>query len=167
MSGERPYKVDPHLLRRMRKPASMEKFSSVERPATNELSEIYNSWFGDEDGVHAQMGLLPQPERLDRALDVAIGRWIANDDSVQFRLIASKWEDIAGKALARNARPCQLSGKRLVVEVAHPAWQAEVRALSKMILTKIEAVAPGVCTGLSVKAGADSRQFERSYKKSN
>lgn len=62
-----------------------------------------------------------------------------------------RWEVIAGPALARHVRPLRVSAQTLVVEVDHPAWATEVRALSGALLARVGEVAGLVPARLQVR----------------
>ncbi|MGH9092679.1 MAG: DciA family protein, partial [Acidimicrobiales bacterium] len=55
--------------------------------------------------------------------------------------VFSRWEEIAGPALARHARPVRLAGDVLVVAVDEPAWATQVRSLGTELLRRVGEVA--------------------------
>lgn len=57
--------------------------------------------------------------------------------------ILSRWEEIAGVALAGHVRPVGMTGSTLVVAADHPARATQVRMLSGELLSRIREVAGG------------------------
>ncbi|MGO9458446.1 MAG: DciA family protein, partial [Acidimicrobiales bacterium] len=51
--------------------------------------------------------------------------------------VFSRWEEIAGPAVARHVRPVTLRGGVLVVAADHPAWATQVRALGTGLLDRV------------------------------
>lgn len=51
--------------------------------------------------------------------------------------VFTRWEEIAGPAVARHVRPVRLSGGVLVVAADHPAWATQVRSLGAGLLAKV------------------------------
>jgi predicted nucleic acid-binding Zn ribbon protein len=64
--------------------------------------------------------------------------------------VFTRWEEIAGPALARHAWPLRLSGGVLVVAVDHPAWATQVRALGTSLLARVGEVSGEVPDRLQV-----------------
>lgn len=54
--------------------------------------------------------------------------------------VFSRWDEIAGPALARHARPLRLTAGELVVAVDEPAWATQVRSLGSDLLKRVEEV---------------------------
>lgn len=55
--------------------------------------------------------------------------------------VFSRWEEIAGTAVARHVRPVRLAGGVLVVVVDEPAWATQVRSLGTRLLARVGEVA--------------------------
>jgi predicted nucleic acid-binding Zn ribbon protein len=55
--------------------------------------------------------------------------------------VFSRWDEIAGPALARHARPLRLTPGELVVAVDEPAWATQVRSLASELLQRVGEVA--------------------------
>jgi predicted nucleic acid-binding Zn ribbon protein len=55
--------------------------------------------------------------------------------------ILSRWEEIAGVALAGHVRPVGMTGSTLVVAADHPARATQVRMLSGELLSRIREMA--------------------------
>lgn len=53
--------------------------------------------------------------------------------------VFSRWDAVAGPALARHARPLRLEDGALVVAVDSPPWATQVRALADEILKRLAA----------------------------
>ncbi len=81
-------------------------------------------------------GADPGPRALHDALDDVVGR-LGGTDADSFSAVLSRWEEIAGTALAEHSRPLRLSGGVLVVAADQPAWATQVRMLSATLLARI------------------------------
>lgn len=55
--------------------------------------------------------------------------------------VFSRWDEIAGPALARHVRPLRLTPGELVVAVDEPAWATQVRSLAGELLRRVGEVA--------------------------
>lgn len=67
-------------------------------------------------------------------------------------LVFSRWESIAGPALAAHSWPLSVTRKALVVAVDGPGWATSLRALSAQLLRRVEEVAgPDVAERIEVR----------------
>lgn len=73
--------------------------------------------------------------------------------------VFSRWDEIAGPALARHARPLRLTPGELVVAVDEPAWATQVRSLAGELLRRVGEVAGEAPAQLrvTVKPARDGR----------
>jgi len=86
---------------------------------------------------------------LSDALDVLVGHF-GQGDAGAFGAVFSRWEEIAGPAIAGHVQPLRISGDVLVLRADHPAWATQVRALAPTLLAQIREITGGSPTRLEV-----------------
>lgn len=83
----------------------------------------------------------PGPRPVGESLDAAVARMgpvgLPPAPASSLSAVFSRWEEIAGPAVARHVRPVRLRGGVLVVAADHPAWATQVRALGAGLLTRV------------------------------
>jgi predicted nucleic acid-binding Zn ribbon protein len=86
-------------------------------------------------------GVDPGPRRLGEGIDDALARLgrpgAPAPGAGSLSAVFTRWEEIAGPALARHVRPVRLSGGVLVVAADHPAWATQVRSLGAGLLARV------------------------------
>ncbi len=86
-------------------------------------------------------GADPGPRPLGEALDAAVARLgpagVSPAPAASLSAVFSRWEEIAGPAVARHVRPVRLRGGVLVVAADHPAWATQVRTLGTGLLARV------------------------------
>jgi len=75
----------------------------------------------------------PAPRRLADSLD-GITRSMGGPGAAALRVVFTRWESIAGPALAAHSWPLSVTRKALVVAVDGPGWATSLRALSAQLL---------------------------------
>jgi len=58
-------------------------------------------------------------------------------------LLPQRWVEIAGEAIARNARPIKIEKKKLILNVSNAAWMNELSYLKADLIEKINSMAGG------------------------
>jgi len=58
-------------------------------------------------------------------------------------LLPQRWAEIAGEAIARNARPVKIEKKKLFLTVSNAAWMSELSYLKADLIEKINSMAGG------------------------
>ena len=77
-----------------------------------------------------------QPISLADVLGGA-SRRIGFGEKLKHMKLMARWEKIAGKAVAKHARPARLRGKVLIVRVDQPTWMQELTFLKHEIMERI------------------------------
>ncbi|HUA95834.1 MAG TPA: DUF721 domain-containing protein [Acidimicrobiales bacterium] len=95
-------------------------------------------------------GPRPLTEGLDEALDRLVPSTQEGAAPGALGAVFSRWDEIAGPALARHARPLRLTPGELVVAVDEPAWATQVRSLAGELLRRVGEVAGEAPTQLRV-----------------
>jgi predicted nucleic acid-binding Zn ribbon protein len=85
----------------------------------------------------ADSGPRPLGEMLDAAVTRLGPAGLPPTAAASMSAVFSRWEEIAGPALALHARPLRLQGAVLVVAVDNPAWATQVRALGADLLARV------------------------------
>jgi predicted nucleic acid-binding Zn ribbon protein len=103
----------------------------------------------------------PGPRPLAEGLDDAVARLspkgVAGPPATSLSAVFTRWEEIAGEAVARHVQPVRLSGGVLVVAADHPAWATQVRALGAGLLVRVGEVSGTAPTRLEVTVRATQR----------
>jgi len=94
-------------------------------------------------------GLDHGPKPLADGLDEAV-RQLGGSDAGSLSAVFSRWDEIAGPALAEHSRPLRMAGEVLVVAVDQPAWATQVRMLSSSLLERVGEIAGRVPSRLEV-----------------
>jgi predicted nucleic acid-binding Zn ribbon protein len=86
------------------------------------------------------------PRPLRDGIDAAVNRLLPPGTppappATAMAKILSRWEEIAGVALAGHVRPVGMTGSTLVVAADHPARATQVRMLSGELLSRIREMA--------------------------
>ena len=69
-------------------------------------------------------------------------------------LLPQKWVQIAGEAIARNARPVKIEKKKLYLSVSNAAWMNELTYLKDELIEKINSMAHGeLIEDISMRVG--------------
>ncbi len=73
-------------------------------------------------------------------------------------VVASRWSEIVGEALARTSRPVAFRGDVLVVEVDGQVWMQELARWRREILERLVGVGCGVVRDLRLIQGRGARR---------
>jgi predicted nucleic acid-binding Zn ribbon protein len=76
------------------------------------------------------------PRRLDSSLG-AVARQLGVDDPDGLGRLFGHWTEVVGPAVAGHVRPIRVDSDSLLVEVDHPAWGTQVKALGDELLDRI------------------------------
>lgn len=91
------------------------------------------------------------PRRLGESLD-GITRSMGAPGAAALSVVFTRWESIAGPALAAHSWPLSVTRKALVVAVDAPGWATALRGLSAQLLCRVEeAAGPGVAERIEVR----------------
>jgi len=87
-------------------------------------------------------GVDPGPRRLGDTLDEALARLVppnlpSHASAGLLSVIFTRWEEIAGPAMARHVRPIRISRTTLVVTADRPAWATQVRLMGPRLLARL------------------------------
>jgi hypothetical protein len=63
----------------------------------------------------------------------------------------TRWEEVAGPAVAAHVRPLRLTAGRLVLGADRPAWAIQVKTLVPTLLERVEAVTGTRLSGIDVR----------------
>lgn len=90
-------------------------------------------------------GADPGPRRLGDTLDEALARLVPPNlpspaPASVLSAIFTRWEEIAGHAMAQHVRPIRMSGVTLLVTADRPAWATQVRLMGPRLLARLEEV---------------------------
>ncbi len=61
---------------------------------------------------------------------------------MQLARIWMRWEELAGDAIAKHARPAQLMRGMLTIRVSHPTWKQELGLLKPQLLSRLREAFP-------------------------
>ncbi len=95
------------------------------------------------------------PRPLSTSLDAAVAR-LGSDraappaGATALGALFSRWDEIAGAALAGHVWPLELTAGTLLVAVDHPAWATQVRSLSAELLARVGSVCGTAPSALKV-----------------
>jgi predicted nucleic acid-binding Zn ribbon protein len=76
------------------------------------------------------------PRRIDASLG-AVARRLGLDDADGLGRLFGNWTEIVGPAVAGHVQPIRIDSDSLVVEVDHPAWGTQVKALGDELLDRV------------------------------
>jgi predicted nucleic acid-binding Zn ribbon protein len=76
------------------------------------------------------------PRRLDASLG-AVARRLGLEDPDGLGRLFGDWKEVVGPAVAAHVQPIRIDSDTLVVEVDHPAWGTQVKALGDDLLDRI------------------------------
>jgi predicted nucleic acid-binding Zn ribbon protein len=72
--------------------------------------------------------------------------------------VFGRWSEIVGDAVAAHVQPVRLDGRRLVVEVADPAWATQIRLLTETVCRRINDVTGTVVDDVEVRVAGSRRR---------
>jgi predicted nucleic acid-binding Zn ribbon protein len=79
------------------------------------------------------------PRPLHEGLEIAL-EGLGTPDAKVIGTVFTRWEEIAGTALAGHVRPLKLSAGVLSVAVDHSAWATQVKLLAPSLLNRVSEV---------------------------
>ncbi len=92
--------------------------------------------------------------RIGDLLDATLKRFHLGARMHAHRALA-EWAHIVGPQVAAHARPIEVAGTTLHVQVDHSAWLAQLRLLSPVILEQLDArLGAGTITNLVLRIGS-------------
>jgi len=92
--------------------------------------------------------------RIGDLLDATLKRFHLGARVHAHRALA-EWAQIVGSQVAAHARPLEVAGTTLHVQVDHSAWLAQLRLLSPVILEQLDArLGAGTITDLVLRIGS-------------
>lgn len=80
----------------------------------------------------------PQVERIGEVLDKSLKRFAPAMRLDEYG-VWPVWDDVVGKAIARNAQPEKIRNGTLFVKVASPVWMQQLQYMKEMIAEKLNA----------------------------
>jgi predicted nucleic acid-binding Zn ribbon protein len=78
------------------------------------------------------------PRHVREGLDVVADRF-GHTDATALATVFTRWNEVAGPALAEHVRPLRLQDGVLVLAADHPAWATEARSLTGVLTAKVRA----------------------------
>jgi hypothetical protein len=92
--------------------------------------------------------------RIGDLLDHTLKRFRLGERVRAHRAIG-EWAEIVGPQVAGHARPTEVAGTTLVVQVDHSAWLAQLRLLSPVILERLNArLGEGTIRDIALRIGS-------------
>jgi predicted nucleic acid-binding Zn ribbon protein len=78
----------------------------------------------------------PQVERIGEVLEKSLKRFAPAMRLDEYG-VWPVWDDVVGKAIARNAQPEKIRNGTLFVKVASPVWMQQLQYMKEMIVEKL------------------------------
>jgi predicted nucleic acid-binding Zn ribbon protein len=90
------------------------------------------------------------PQPVSESIAKVLGRIGASPSPQTMELLFSRWDEVAGPALAGHLRPMRLQDSVLVVGADHPAWATRARMESERLLSRIRELGDSTITRIEV-----------------
>lgn len=107
--------------------------NAVNPPRKDCFEKIIEDWYGDNLSQLEKVAYLPKVIDIQTSVK---NLFESNTSKSDMKLInlRDKWEEIAGKDIARISQPLKIRNKILMIKVSHSIWKMELENHGKKII---------------------------------